>query len=139
MRLFLQLFFEAGQLAVLQLGGLVQIVGALGLLDFGLHVVDLRPDLALFLERFLIGLPLGPQARGGGLQLAHFLVDLAQALARGRVGFFLQALRARFRAASGGAVASSSSAGMESISVRSLAAASSTRSMALSGRNRSEM
>ncbi len=34
---------------------------------------------------------------------------------------------------------SSSSAGIESISVRSRAAASSTRSIALSGRNRSEM
>ncbi len=36
-------------------------------------------------------------------------------------------------------VSSSSSAGMESISVRIIAQASSTRSIALSGRNRSEM
>ena len=77
-------------MAIFELGGLVEIVGALGLFDFGLHVVDLRADLALFLERFLIGLPLGPHAGGGGFQFGDFLVDFAQAFARGRVGFFLE-------------------------------------------------
>ena len=45
-----KLFFEAGQLPVLQLSGFVQIVGALGLFDVELHLLDLRAQFALFLQ-----------------------------------------------------------------------------------------
>ena len=94
--------------------------------------------LAQLLHRFFLGLPLRLQRRRLGLQIGQFFFEFRQPLARSCVGLFLQASRSISSCMMRRRI-SSSSAGIESISVRSFAAASSTRSMALSGRKRSEM
>ena len=130
---------ELGQLAVAQLGGPVEVVGPLGLLGLVAHALDLlaqrlhlaaapgaRPPTAPAWRRPRpAGRPAPCAAPPGGRLLAgsFSLASAASSISR----------RMTRR------VSSSSSAGIESISVRSMAQASSTRSMALSGRKRSEM
>ena len=58
-----QLLLELHQRAVLQLGGAVQVVGAAGLLDLDLGLVDLLAQVGDVLERLALPLPAGAQAR----------------------------------------------------------------------------
>ena len=134
-----QLALERGQGPVLQLGHAVQVVGARRLLDLDLHLLDALagagaaarwpPSRAPTARAASWPGPAGPSAPSRAS--ARRSRDAAS------VSFFsasrsISSCRMR-------RVISSSSAGIESISVRSRAAASSTRSMALSGRNRSAM
>ena len=135
----LQPALQLGELAVAQLGGAVEVVAALGLLGLVADPLDLR--LA------------APAPSGCACRSASHWARIASASAR-RSASSLRSSSSRallagsFSLASAASsissrvtrrVSSSSSAGIESISVRSSAQASSTRSMALSGRNRSVM
>ena len=87
-----ELFLERREAAVLELGGAVQVVGALGLLDVLFHLFDLGAQFALLPQGLLIGLPLRAERAGLGLQLGQLLFQLFQAVAGGLVGFLLQRL-----------------------------------------------
>ena len=135
----LQPAFQLGKLAVAQLGGAVEVVVALGALGLVADLFDLRAQLLDLAQRLPFGLPLGAHRVGLRAQVGELH-------AAGRpAGLLLAGSSSLASAASSISsrvtrrVSSSSSAGIESISVRSIAHASSTRSMALSGRNRSEM
>ena len=99
---------------------------------------DLLAERLHLAEGLAFGLPLGPHGVGLGAQVGQLLAQLLQArLLAG--SFSLARAASSISSRMTRRVSSSSSAGMESISVRSMAHASSTRSMALSGRNRSVM
>ena len=87
-----QFFFEAGELAVLQFGNLVEVVFALGFFDLVAGLLDVTLDLGQLFERALLALPLRLQRRAPLLCFGQFLFEFLQPLARGRVGFALQRL-----------------------------------------------
>ena len=85
-----QLLFQVGQGAVLQLGGFVQVVGLLGVLDLQLGLLDLFAQLLAFVQLFALGLPPGPHGVGGGAQVGQLLLQVFQTQLAGVVGFFLE-------------------------------------------------
>jgi hypothetical protein len=135
-----QLPLEAGDDAEAQLGRTVEITLALRLRHRLARGVDVLLDLADLGDAALLGLPLGLEAASLLLQLGQLGVDLAEPLARARAvvvtghrhALALKLPHAPLDLASIGC-------GIESISMRMRAAASSMRSMALSGRKRSPM
>ena len=144
-----QLFLQAGQLAVFQFRSLAQIIGMLGLLNVRVDLLNLLAQLLHLLDGGLFVLPArlhGVERHLSGLLTGH---GVGQHDALGgdarvhRVGGHVDGpvvahIVGNLRVIAQG-LTSSSSEGMESISVRIMAQASSTRSMALSGRKRSVM
>ena len=131
--------FQLGQLAVAQLGGPVQVVGPLGLLGLVADLLQLLAQLLDPADGPAFGLPLGPHGVGLAAEVGQLPPQLLQPdRLAGSVSLARAASSISSRASPGGSArparpASSRSrcgAGRE---------ASSTRSMALSGRNRSLM
>ena len=89
--LFGQLFLQLRQLAVFQLGGLVQVVLALSLLDGGIGLLDLFTQGLHLANGVLFVLPLCLHAAELILQFGQFLFQILQtALAQG-IGLLFQA------------------------------------------------
>ena len=82
-----QLAVEFAQGAVFQLGGLVEVVAALGLLDLELHLLDLFLDGTELIDRTLLLLPLGIEGALLLAQIGEFLLKPLQPIAAGGVGF----------------------------------------------------
>ena len=123
---------ERRDLAVADLRDALQVAFALGALGLHAQLVDAPCRVLDPFERLLLLRP----ARGERVAPLLRLGELASRAARGRRGSACASsisswITRRF--------ASSSSSGLESISMRSRDAASSTRSIALSGRKRSAM
>ncbi|CDC30491.1 putative uncharacterized protein [Faecalibacterium sp. CAG:82] len=79
-----QLFLQLGQLAVFQLGGLVQVVLTLGFLNGGIGLLDLLAQGLYFADGVLLVLPLCFHAAELILQLGQLFFQLFQAaLAQG--------------------------------------------------------
>ena len=87
-----ELLLELDQLAVLQLGGAVEIVLALRLLDLQLRRLDLLTQRAQRADRFLLALPACAQGVGLLFELRQLLLELLQPFARRGVGFLLERL-----------------------------------------------
>ncbi len=136
----LQLLLQLREPAVLELGGLVEVVGPLGLLaSRGAAARSARAARARSADRLLLALPLRAQSRLRlAADLCQLLAQLLQALLARRV-LLLRSAASSISSCITRRVTASSSAGIESISVRIIAHASSTRSIALSGRKRSVM
>ena len=134
----LQVSLEIGQLAVPQLGGTVEVVGAFGHLRFVSDLLDLLPQRLHLLSACRSASHWARMASASARRSASSLrSSSSRDLLAGSVSLASAASSISSRVTR--RVSSSSSAGIESISVRSIAQASSTRSIALSGRNRSEM
>ena len=86
-----QLFLELRQTAVLQLGGLVQVVFTLGLLDGGVGLLDLLTQGLDLADGVLLILPLGLHLLELVLQLGQLFLDVLQAALAQGVGLLLQA------------------------------------------------
>ena len=129
-----ELALELGNLAVADLGDALQVAFALGALGLHAQLVDLPRRVLDVLERPPSPSPSARRARRAPPSPRR---ARARAAPGRRVSFAIAAssisscMTRRF--------ASSSSSGLESISIRSRDAASSTRSIALSGRKRSAM
>ena len=130
--------FEVGDDAVGQLAGPRPIAVALRLLEFGARLLELLLQLLRAGELLLLGLPLRGQVGRFLLELRELLLELLQPLLRGLVGLLLQRLALDLQLHDA-AVELVDFLGLESIAMRSRAAASSIRSIALSGRKRSVM
>lgn len=133
-----QLALQGRDLPVEQLGGGVEVSVALGALGLAAQVVHALLERADAVEGLLLLLPAGGQAPQVLLLVGEVLADLLQALQRGRVGLVLQRQLLHAQPVHG-ALELVDLQGEESISMRSRDAASSTRSMALSGRKREVM
>ena len=70
-----ELLFQLRKLAVLELGHLVEVVGALGGLDLLADLVDLLADLAGGLDPAPFRLPLGLQGVPFGFQISQLLLQ----------------------------------------------------------------
>ena len=133
------LTLQLRQLAILRsCGRRAHILRALRLLDLLLRGLDhARVSVLHVLDDLLLLLPVRPQRRRLLLQIGQLLLQLDQALLRRRIAFPCSAPARSISSCMIRRSISSSSVGMLSISMRSREAASSIRSMALSGRNRS--
>ena len=89
--LFFQLFLQLGQLAVFQLGGLVQVVFALGLLDGGIGLLDLLAQRLHLADGVLLVLPLCLHAAELILQLGQLFFEVLQTALAQSVGLLFQA------------------------------------------------
>ena len=129
----------ARQLAVAQLGRAVEVVVALGLLDLAPDLLELLAQRLQLADRLALGLPLGASSRRP--RRAGRRAPCRSASSRSRLAASVSFCSAASSISSRMTrrVISSSSCGIESISVRITAHASSTRSIALSGRKRSVM
>ena len=85
-----ELALELGELAVAQLGGAVQVVGALGLLDLPPHLLDLSAHRPQLLDLGLLGLPLRAHRVGLGLQVGELLAQRLQPLLARLVALLLE-------------------------------------------------
>src|SRR3954447_16957485 len=81
-----QLALEVRQPPVAQLGGAVEVVGALRLLDLAADLLDLLAQRLQALDRLALGLPLGGHRVGLCAQVGELLAQCLEALAAGRVG-----------------------------------------------------
>jgi len=72
---------QLGELAVLQLGDLVEVVLALRLLHLEADALDLLAQLTVLGDRGLLLIPLGAQAVGLVAQLRELALEALQALA----------------------------------------------------------
>ena len=126
---------SCGQLAVADLGDALEVALALGALGLHAQLVDPLRDLADALECLLLLRPAGGELVAALLRLGELALDAAPRVAGSSLAMAASSISSwRTRRS-----ASSSSSGEESISIRRRDAASSTRSIALSGRNRSAM
>ena len=92
-RLFgFELAIQFGQFSVLELGGAVQIVLALGLLDFNASLFQLFAQATQTLHGFLLSLPLGFQGVRIPFQIGQLFFDFLQTVLGSGVGFLLQRL-----------------------------------------------
>lgn len=130
--------FQLGERPVAQFGGAVEVVGALGLVGLLTDPFHLLTQLLDPADGLALGLPLGVPGVGLGPQTGQFPAQLRQSVHTGRVGLLGERRLLDLQPGDppGQLV---QFAGIESISVRIRAHASSTRSIALSGRKRSEM
>ncbi len=87
-----QLLLELGELAVLQLGGPVQVVLALGALDLDLDLLDLLAQGAQLLDVLLLGAPAGLEGLRLLLEIGQLLLELGETLLGSLVGLLLQGL-----------------------------------------------
>ena len=130
---------SSGSLAVLELGGAVEVVVALGLLDLAAQLLDL-------LARARAGVSIASFSASHWARMLSASWRRSASSLRSASSRAFDALSFSFLSAASSIsscmtrrVTSSSSDGIESISVRIMAQASSTRSIALSGRKRSVM
>ena len=86
-----QLLLQLGQLAVFQLGGLVQVVLALGFLDGGIGLLDLLTQALHLANGVLLVLPLCLHAAELILQFGKLLFQILQAALAQGVGLLFQA------------------------------------------------
>ena len=86
------LLFDTGDGAVLELGRLRIVRGALGALDVGADCLELLPLLPNFRDRGLLLLPVRAQHAGLFLGVGELSLELAQALLRSCVRLFLERL-----------------------------------------------
>ena len=128
-RPLLELALERGQLAVADLGDALEVARPLGALGLHPQLVDPARDLLDAVELPPSPSPSGPRARRAPRAPRRARARRARAPRRSP----RPSRRARSRAGVTRRFASSSSSGEESISIRSREAASSTRSIALSG------
>ena len=130
---------ELGDRPVLELGGAAEVGLALGALELDLGLLELLLELGHGADGLLLALPLGVHRVGALALLGQRALELLAARRGAR--------RRRRRPATASSISScmmcrstsSISVGLESISIRIRDAASSTRSIALSGRKRSAM
>ena len=87
-----ELLLERCELAVLQLGDLVEVVLALGFFDRELGLFDLGFEFCEFFESACFGFPLRLQPRALFLDLGEFLLEFLQPIARRLVGLALERL-----------------------------------------------
>jgi len=129
---------ELGQPAVSQLDGTIEVIAPLGVLDVAPDLLDLLPQCLELVDRLPFGLPLRRHRVGLCSQVGELLAQALQPAAAGLVGLLAQRglLDLELHHAAGDRV---ELLGIESISVRTTAHASSTRSIALSGMKRSAM
>src|SRR4051794_808676 len=85
-----QLALELRQAPVAQLGGAVEVVGALGLLDLAADLFDLLAQGLQALDRLALGLPLGRHRVGLRAQVRELLAQRLEPLAAGGVVLLLQ-------------------------------------------------
>ena len=130
---------ELGQPAVAQLGSAVEVVAALGLLDLAPHLLELLAQRLQLADRLALGLPLGGHRVGLRAQVGELLAQRLEPLPCWPRRFSFLSAASSISSCITRRVIASSSCGIESISVRITAHASSTRSIALSGRKRSVM
>jgi hypothetical protein len=134
-RLLLQMPLEFHSFPVLELGGAIQVVLALRLFDCDLGLLYLLASWRQPLGAPLLGLPARGERVGiRRLRSASSFSSLPARFADAWVFLFAQRFALDLELHDAAPRFSSISAGMESISVRRRAAASSTRSIALSGR-----
>ncbi len=135
---FRKVTLQRGDAAVLQFAGLGEVAFALGLLQFRAGPVKLLLQPARGFKAGAFGLPFRRQLGRFLLQVGKLLLQLFQPVARGGVVLFLQRLRLDLELEDL-PVERVKLSGLLSTSIRRREAASSTRSMALSGRKRSVM
>src|SRR4029077_3499742 len=87
-----ELALELRELPVLELGDLVEVVLALGLLDLLLRLLDLLADLAEAADRLLLGLPLRTERVRLLAEVGELLLETAEAVARRGVALLLERL-----------------------------------------------
>jgi hypothetical protein len=133
-----QVGLELDELAVLELGRAVVVEGALGLLDLVAGPLDAVLELGDGLDRVALLLPPGAELVALLLELGDRPLDGSRR-ARDASSFSLRSASRSIWSCIIRRSTSSSSTGSEVISIRSFEAASSTRSIALSGRKRSAM
>jgi hypothetical protein len=85
-----QLLFEFGQSAVFQFGGFVQVVDALRLFNFGVHLLELRAQLAHFADGVLFVFPFCFPLFQLGSLVGELFLDFFQMFLRQRIGVFFQ-------------------------------------------------
>ena len=85
-----ELLLEFDQGTVLEFGGLVEVVGALGLLDLVADLLDLALEFPQFLAGAALDLPAGLQFVMARAQFGKLLFELLESLFGGRVGFALE-------------------------------------------------
>ena len=126
---------EIGEVAVADLGGPGEVAVAFGALGVGAHRVEAFLELLDDADGVLLALPVGAHRVGLFAQVGELLVEGEQRSSDAGSVSLPSATRSisrpRMRRST-----TSISVGTESISMRSELAASSMRSMALSGRNR---
>ena len=107
--------------------------------QLGAQAVQRLAGLGGGADLLLLGAPAGGHLVGLGLEVVELVLELLQPGLGGGVGLLASGPRARSSAAPARRSISSSSSGLESTAMRTRLAASSIRSMALSGRKRSVM
>ena len=85
-----QLLLQLRQLAILIFGGLVQIIGAFGLFDLCIDLLNFLAQLLHFADGLLFVFPLCLHFLELGAQVRQFLLDVLQMLLRQRVGVLFQ-------------------------------------------------
>ena len=86
------LFLELHERAVLELGGLGEVGGALGRLDLGAHRFEPRLLLTDLRERGLLLVPVGTHALARFLEVGELLLQFGKTLLARGVGLFLERL-----------------------------------------------
>ena len=86
-----QLLLQLGQLAVLQLGGLVQVVLPLGLFDIGVGLLDLLPQGLHFADGVFLVFPLCLHAAELVLQFGQLFFQILQTALAQSIGLLFQA------------------------------------------------
>ena len=134
-----QAALQLAELRVAQARSCLVVGAAFGLLDLHMRPLDLLLELPHALDAVLLLAPLGAEAGLLLLERGEFALEPLEALLARPRRLPCAAPRARLRAAGCAARPRPAPPGRLSISVRRRAAASSTRSIALSGRKRSVM
>src|SRR6202035_2713837 len=88
--LLLELLLELGEAPPAQLGGLVEVVAPLRLLDLQADLLDLLAELPHPLDPLLLGLPLGAQRIGLRLPVRELFAEVLQPLLAGLVFLLLE-------------------------------------------------
>ena len=122
----------------MELPGLGEVAGALRLLKLDPRSVELLLDLGLAGDLLLFRLPAGGELCRLLLEIGQFLLERLESFLRCGVVFLLQRLAFDFQL-DDPPVEIFDLSGLDSTSIRILLAASSIRSIALSGRKRSVM
>ncbi len=134
-----RLLLQLRQAPVLQLGDLVEVALAGEFLDLAAHLVDLFLDLGRALGRGLLGLPDFLQVGDFLLQPGDLFLDAAPTASCEASSFSLRMASRSICSWISRRSSRSMASGFESISILIFDAASSIRSIALSGRKRSVM
>ncbi len=85
-----ELLFETDEGAVLELGGLVEVVGAFGAFDLLLRLFELFAEAAQLVDAAFFGLPLRAEFVLLAFQFGEFFFEFFETVARGLVAFLAQ-------------------------------------------------